>query len=123
MASFSARGPSVADSEEAELLACRKSLEFAVDTGFTDIVVEGDNSAVMNSILSSRTEFSRQGDLYEDVKCMTARITNLTVSCVHRTANSVAHSLARFAKNIDDEIVWMEDSPPVALEALYFDSS
>ena len=39
-------GPSVSTSEEAEVLACRKALEFAVHAGFRD-VVEGDNSAVM----------------------------------------------------------------------------
>ena len=123
MASFSARGPSAVDSEEAKLLACRRALEFAIDTGLMDIVVEGDNSVVMKDLLSSRTEFSRLGHLYEDVKGLAARMTNLTVSCVQHIANSVAHSLTRFAKNIDDVIVWMEDSPPVVLEALYFDSS
>lgn len=122
MASFSAKGPPVGDSEEAELLACIKALEFVVDTGFTDIVMEGNNTVVMNAILCSRTTYSRLGHLYDDVKCMAAGISNLTVSCVSRTANFVAHSLAPFAKNIDDEIVWMEDSPPAALEALYFDN-
>ena len=118
MASFLARGPSVADTEEAELLACRKALEFAVDTWFTDIMVEGDNSVVMKAILNSRTEFSWLGHLYDDVKCMAARITTLTMGCVHRTTNSVMYSLTQFAKNIDDEIVWMEDSPSVALEVI-----
>ena len=118
MASFSVIGPSVADTEEAELLQCRKALEFAVDTGFADIMVEGDNSVVIKAILSSGTKFSRLRHLYEDVKCMAAGITTLTMGCVHRTTNSVLHSLAQFAKNIDDEIVWMEDSPSVALEAI-----
>ena len=53
MASFSVIGPSVADTEEAELLQCRKALEFAVDMRFTDIMVEGDNSVVIKVILSS----------------------------------------------------------------------
>lgn len=122
MAPFSIRGPPVADSEKAELLTCRKALEFVVDMGFTNIVVEGDNTVVMNAILSLWTAYSRLGHLYDDVKCMAAGISNLNVSCVTRTANSVAHSLARFAKNIDDEIVWLDDSPPTALEALYFDN-
>ena len=47
---------------------------------------------------------------------------SLFITCVHREANSVAHSLARHAKNVDDDIVWMEDSPTPALEALYGDS-
>ena len=46
----------------------------------------------------------------------------MLITCVHRDAYSVAHSLARHARNIDNEIVWMEDSPPPALEALYLDS-
>ena len=34
----------------------------------------------------------------------------------------VAHSLASYAKNLSDEMYWLEDSPPPAVEALYQDS-
>ena len=34
----------------------------------------------------------------------------------------VAHSLARYAKNLSDEMYWLEDSPPLAVEVLYQDS-
>ena len=34
----------------------------------------------------------------------------------------VAHSLVKYAKNIDDIVYWIEDSPPLAVEALYQDS-
>jgi len=34
----------------------------------------------------------------------------------------VAHSLARNAKNIIDDVIWLEDSLPPALNALYHDS-
>ena len=33
----------------------------------------------------------------------------------------MAHSLARYAKNLSDEMYWLEDSPPPAVEALYQD--
>ena len=46
----------------------------------------------------------------------------MSVSYVCRSANTVAHSLARFAREIEYEIVWLEDSPPLALEALYSNS-
>lgn len=69
MAALSVAGPSVSTSEEAEVLACRKALEFAVDAGFRDVVVEGDNSAVMKAILSPRARWSRLGHLYEDISC------------------------------------------------------
>ena len=42
MAMMSSKGPAVTDSEEAEILACRQALEFAIDAGFVDLVVEGD---------------------------------------------------------------------------------
>ncbi|KAL0006060.1 hypothetical protein SO802_013621 [Lithocarpus litseifolius] len=53
MAGMFTIGPKVDTSEEAELLACRRSIEFAVDAGFTRLVIEGDNSNVMQAISSN----------------------------------------------------------------------
>ena len=78
---------------------------------------------IMTSITNTYTTCSRLGHLYGDVNCITTGIGNLTVSCVPRIANTVAHALARYARNIEDELVWLEESPPPAFEALYFDSS
>ena len=44
------------------------------------------------------------------------------VLCVKKGANLVAHSLAKFARQIDGEIVWLEENPPLATKALYFDN-
>lgn len=41
MAAMSAKGPPVEDSEEAETLACKRAVEFAIDAGFSDLVIEG----------------------------------------------------------------------------------
>ncbi|KAK9997946.1 hypothetical protein SO802_017549 [Lithocarpus litseifolius] len=54
MAAMTASGPKVSSSEEAELLACRRSMEFAVDAGFTKLIIEGDNVNVMQAISSSQ---------------------------------------------------------------------
>ena len=43
MAAFSGKGPPVSCSEEAEILACRRAVEFALECGFMEMVVEGDN--------------------------------------------------------------------------------
>ena len=43
--------------------------------------------------------------------------------CIRRSANTTTYALARFAKNVPHELIWLEDSPPPAIEALYFDSS
>lgn len=122
MASLAAKGPSVQDSEEAEVLACRKALEFAVDAGFMDVVLEGDNSSVMRAISTGRANRSRLGHIYEDIQCLAAGFRSFTVIFVKHSANGVAQSLAGFARNVEDELAWLEDSPPPALEALHFDS-
>ena len=112
----------MSSSEEAEVLACRKALEFAVDAGFRDVVVEGDNSAVMKAILSQRARWSRLGHLYEDTSCLAAGFRCIKFECVRGSANNVAHMLARFAKSVDVEnSVWLEEPPCPALEALSLD--
>nr|POE55080.1 hypothetical protein CFP56_26661 [Quercus suber] len=43
MAALAGKGPHVQDSEEAEALACRRTVEFAMEAGFREIILEGDN--------------------------------------------------------------------------------
>ena len=48
----------------------------------------------------------------------------VSISCVRKGGNKVAHILAQYARNIAEELYWMywmEDSPPPVLEALYQD--
>ena len=47
MAALAAKGSAVRDSEELDVFACRKALEFAIDAGFMEIILEGDNALVM----------------------------------------------------------------------------
>lgn len=67
MAGLSASGPSVVSSEEAKMLACRKALKFALDLGFLDLVIEGDNVTVIKTIVSPRPNRSRLGHIYDDI--------------------------------------------------------
>ena len=50
MAAISAKGGAVRDSEEVEVLACRKALEFAIDAGFLEVILESDNARVMKTV-------------------------------------------------------------------------
>ncbi|XP_023880084.1 uncharacterized protein LOC111992454 [Quercus suber] len=122
MAALSAKGPFVQDSEEAETLACRKALEFAIDVGILDLIIEGDNASVMRAVASNFMDGSRLGNVLEDIHCLMSGLRWSSVSCVKRSANTVAHCLARFARNVSNELVWIEDSPQPAREALYNDS-
>ena len=74
MATLSSRGHAVMDSEEAEVLACRRASEFEIEVGFSDLIVEGDNSNVMRSIVSSQADWSWLGILYDDIRCLAGRL-------------------------------------------------
>ena len=50
MAAMTAKGSAVQCCEEAKLLACRKAMEFAIDAGFTTLIVEGDSINATRSI-------------------------------------------------------------------------
>ena len=53
MATMTVKGPPVSNSEEAEVLARRKGLEFALDLGFVELIMKGDNATIMQTIACS----------------------------------------------------------------------
>lgn len=71
MVGMTAIGPKVDTSEEAKLLPCRRSLEFAVDAGFTSLMIEGDNTNVMQAISSSVANYSFLGNVVDDIHHLT----------------------------------------------------
>ena len=64
MVAISARGPPVVDNEEAEVLACRHAVEFAMEAKFRELIIGGDNVNVMKTIMSSKANYSRLGHIY-----------------------------------------------------------
>ena len=46
----------------------------------------------------------------------------MKIKSIRQSANNVGQSLSRHARQIDEDIVWLKDSPPPVLETLYLDS-
>ncbi|XP_050259023.1 uncharacterized protein LOC126704023 [Quercus robur] len=84
MAEMFVKGPSVSCSEEAEALACRKSLEFAVESGFTEMIIEGDNVAIVKAVASTSGDLSLPRHVYEDIKCSIHGLQFADISCIRR---------------------------------------
>ncbi|KAK9993390.1 hypothetical protein SO802_023093 [Lithocarpus litseifolius] len=122
MAAMSTGGPPMSSSEEAELLAGRKAVEFATDVGFSELVIEGDNRNVMKALSSSLDDRSLLGNVVDDVRHLVYGMHWINFSCIRRGGNRVAHALVQHARNISEDVFWLEDSPPPALNALYQDS-
>ena len=121
LVALAARGPPISNSEEAEVLVCRKALEFAVGARFAELILEGDNESVIQTISRSQPNSSRLGHLNGDIQCLCTGLRAMSVGWVSHTANGVAHCLAKYARGLVDEVVWLEESPSPTLEALYLD--
>ena len=104
MAAMSTRGPPVSSSEEAELLACRKAVEFTTDAGFSELVIEGDNSNVMKALSSSLVDQSLLGNMVDDVCHLVCGMHWINFSCIRGAGNRVAHALVQHARNISEDV-------------------
>ena len=122
MTAMTAGGLAVQTGEEAEFLACRRALEFVVDAGFHRLIIEGDNSNVSHAISSSADNNSLFGNVVDDIRHLIGGLHWVAICCVRRSGNRVAHVLAQHARfTLDEDVYWMEDSPPPAIDALYHD--
>ena len=68
MAGMSAKGEYVHNRDEAEALACCKALEFAMEAGFSNLVIKGDNSNVMRALSASAVNNSLYGHIVDDIR-------------------------------------------------------
>ena len=85
------------NSEEAELMACRRSLEFVVDAGFSSLIIEGDNANVIQAISSSLPNNSILGCVVDDIPHLIHGLYWARTNQIRRGGNIVAHVLAQFA--------------------------
>ena len=122
MAGMSVKGPEVKSSEEAEVLACRRAVEFSREVGFSRMIIEGDCLKVMRALSVSTENSSLLGHIYEDIKFNLRGMQVLSINWVKRGGNMVAHTLAKYARNLINDVFWIEDNPPPAENALYYDS-
>nr|XP_023929366.1 uncharacterized protein LOC112040708 [Quercus suber] len=101
-----------------------RAIEFAVDAGFLRLIVEGDNIKVIHAISSSLENTSPLGNIVDDIRHLLRSLQWVSVCCIRRGGNQVAHVLAQYARNnLDEDIYWMKDSPSPAIDALYRDLS
>ena len=94
MAGMAAKGPEVFCYEEAELLACRKAIEFVVDASFSELIIEGDNSSIMKAISALQVDHSLLGNVMGDIHHLIRNLQWVRIECTRRRGNRIAHELA-----------------------------
>ena len=104
----------------AECLALREGLRFAKEIECVDIVVETDAINVVSAVEDNR-ELSTEGPILEDVKQLFAQLRSTGIHHIRRSANHVAHLLARFGFNSKCTNVWISETPSVVSNAVSID--
>ena len=107
MAAMAAKGPEVSCSEETELVACRKAIEFVVDASFSEFIIEGDNSSIIKVISALQDDHSLLRNVIGDIHHLIRNLHWVRIECTRRGGNRVAHELAQFARNINHDLFWM----------------
>ncbi|GMN21082.1 hypothetical protein TIFTF001_051084 [Ficus carica] len=64
-----------------------------------------------------------EGPILEDVKQLLAQLRSTGIHHIGRSANYVAHLLARFGFNSNCTNVWISETPSVVSNAVYIDAN
>ena len=87
------------------------------------LIIEGDTVNVIQAISSPLANNSLLGNVVDDICHLIHGLQWASICCIRRSGNKVAHVLAQYARNtLDEDLYWMEDSPPLAMKALYQDT-
>ena len=121
MASLSEVVPLPATVIEVETLAARRAVEFALELGFENIILEGDSDVLIKLLNSCSRSLAPFGHLINDIMFLASRFTCFRATHVRRHCNKVAHLLARKSISFSPLSVWMEDVPPDLLSVIQAD--
>ena len=92
-----------------EVLACRRSIVFAVELGLQDVVFEGDSEVIFKLLTAEQPCMSAFGHIIEDSRSLATTLRSATFTHTKRQGNNVANKLAKLAKNLYEPQVWLED--------------
>ncbi|KAL5782947.1 hypothetical protein ACOSP7_007976 [Xanthoceras sorbifolium] len=98
----------------AEAAASFRGLRFATDLGIWPSIIESNAEAVVNLININRDlmPLSEIGIFVKDIRVLLSELNIARVSFVPRLANSVAHSLAKFAVSLLSDGFLVDCIPP-----------
>ncbi|KAJ0983117.1 hypothetical protein J5N97_011372 [Dioscorea zingiberensis] len=105
----------------AEALSCREALSWIKELGLLNVCMESDCQLFINAVKGEFPDSSYFGLVVCDCKNLVKDLENCLLSFSRRSANQVAHALARAAGFMPDVGCWMSHPPPFILDVLAYD--
>ncbi|KAL8555181.1 hypothetical protein ACS0TY_003116 [Phlomoides rotata] len=104
-----------------EARAAYKGLLLARENYESRVMLETDSQRLYYALTRSKTDFSRFGEVCDEILALRSLFSYFSVSWCHRIGNSVAHCLASFAFSIEDSYS-STSVPACCLNALKVDA-
>ena len=98
--------PDTCSAEVAELLACRRAVQEAVQRGVQKLHLETDCQTVAGMLNEKKRNLSAMGQVVEEVKSMCSLLADCKITWVRRTANRAAHVLAKLGISNRASMLW-----------------
>ena len=96
---------------ELEALACQRAVQFSLEIGLNQVVIEGDLVTIIEALKNGSGQFASYGNVLDDIRSQSAGFQYVEFSYTSRVCNSVAVALAKKAKSGVGLQVWLEDLP------------
>lgn len=110
--------PSIAEPEQAELMACRCAVQVANEMGIQKLVLETDSKTVASKLCDQEKDRSIFGPIVEETKKLLHAREEFRVAWVRRSANNAAHRLAREGCLNNLYKTWFHVSPVCIRDAM-----
>ncbi|CAL5376754.1 unnamed protein product [Camellia sinensis] len=111
MVAMSEQLPFGVDANCVEAFAAAKAIELAKYLGFSDIILEGDSLNIVKALQEDVELLPEYGHLVSQVVGASRLFRSFQVYHVGRMGNMLAHGLAQMARDLDHQLVWMEEVP------------
>ena len=104
-----------------ETLAARTTMTLAVELHLDRVLFEGDLKIIINALQSSEASCASYGHLISETQNIASQFYNVNFTHARRTANQVAHVLAKKSYSLETRIVWLSHMPPDVISTLHAD--